>query len=300
MMISVVIPTYKRPGMLGRAIDSVLNQTYSNFEVIVVDDNNPNTEYRLETEKFMEKYSDNEKIRYIKREVNGGGSAARNTGIDNAKGEVVAFLDDDDEFTKNNLELQLKNLLDNNLDVSVCSLAVKDENGKVSLKKSYEDYDDYEDKMVYHITKMIVGTPTFMVRKEILKKVDGFSIVPSGQEYILMYKMIEADAKVGVLNEYLTIANVHSKERITVGKNKIDGEKLLYDKKKKYFNRLSFAQKKNVKYRYHSITFETYKKIGNNKMFLFHFLMSFVVRPIFILKRLLKKIATMYRKQVSR
>ena len=96
--ISVIIPTYGRPDNLDRAIKSVINQTYDQWELIVVDDNNPNSEGRLCTEHVMLKYSDDKRIRYIKHEKNKNGSAARNTGIRAATGDVVSLLDDDDEY----------------------------------------------------------------------------------------------------------------------------------------------------------------------------------------------------------
>jgi glycosyltransferase involved in cell wall biosynthesis len=63
-LVSVVIPTYKRPDMLGRAINSVLNQTYDNIEIIVVDDNDADSEYRRETEEFLERYADVDNLLY--------------------------------------------------------------------------------------------------------------------------------------------------------------------------------------------------------------------------------------------
>ena len=106
-LVSVIIPTYKRLGMLGRAIDSVLNQTYNNIEIIIVDDNNEDSEYRKETERFMKKYDDNIEIKYVKHKQNKNGAAARNTGINNANGVYIAFLDDDDEFSPKKIELQI-------------------------------------------------------------------------------------------------------------------------------------------------------------------------------------------------
>lgn len=101
--VSVVIPTYKRPKYLKRALDSVLRQTYKNIEIIVVDDNNSDDEYRIETEKFMKKFNDS-RIKYIKHERNKNGSAARNTGIKNSSGKYITFLDDDDEFADQRIE----------------------------------------------------------------------------------------------------------------------------------------------------------------------------------------------------
>ena len=100
--VSVIIPTFKRPGELGRAINSVLAQTYSNIEVVVVDDNNDGDEFRKETELFMKRFESNDRVKYIKHTKNQNGSAARNTGIANSDGEFIAFLDDDDFSGWNN------------------------------------------------------------------------------------------------------------------------------------------------------------------------------------------------------
>ena len=112
-MISVIIPTYSRSDYIERAINSVLNQTYQNFELIIVDDNNPNTQARFELEKKMEKYKDNPKIHYIQHEKNKNGAAARNTGIKIAKGDYIAFLDDDDFYLPTRLE-ELSSALEKN------------------------------------------------------------------------------------------------------------------------------------------------------------------------------------------
>ncbi len=80
-LVSVVIPTYKRPGLLEQAITSVLAQTYSDWELIVVDDNDEDTSYREDTERFMTRYRGEPRIRYAKHRRNSGLPAARNTGI---------------------------------------------------------------------------------------------------------------------------------------------------------------------------------------------------------------------------
>ena len=109
--VSVIIPTYKRAQMLPRAIDSVLAQTYENVEVVVVDDNNPDTEWRIETEKLMEPYEHNPKVKYIKHAKNSNGAVARNTGIRCAKGDIVTFLDDDDYYDEEKVTKQVDYLL---------------------------------------------------------------------------------------------------------------------------------------------------------------------------------------------
>ena len=90
-LVSVIIPTYSRPVFLKRCLDSVLNQTYPNIEVFVVDDNNPDTDARSETEKTMEAYKENPRVTYLKHEKNKNGSAARNTGWKASHGEYITF-----------------------------------------------------------------------------------------------------------------------------------------------------------------------------------------------------------------
>jgi len=111
--ISVIIPTYGSPDGLEQAISSVLQQTFVNFELIVVDDNNPQTIYRKETESIMDKIMELDKrVKYVKHISNKNGSAARNTGIKLSQGKYISFLDSDDEYTPERLE-KCKNALEN-------------------------------------------------------------------------------------------------------------------------------------------------------------------------------------------
>lgn len=112
-LVSVIIPTYKSGDTLCRAIQSVLDQTYDNIEVIVVDDNNPDTPERASTEELMSRFQTEPKVQYIKHELNKNGSAARNTGFRHSSGEYLCFLDDDDYFLKDKLQLQVDYLQSN-------------------------------------------------------------------------------------------------------------------------------------------------------------------------------------------
>jgi len=93
--VSVIIPTYNRAHVVGEAIDSVLAQTYRDFEIIVVDDASTDN-----TQEVLARYlsEHGERIRYIRRETNGGAGAARNDGIRVSTGEFIAFLDSDDLY----------------------------------------------------------------------------------------------------------------------------------------------------------------------------------------------------------
>jgi glycosyltransferase involved in cell wall biosynthesis len=101
-LVSVIIPTYNRGQLVFRAIKSVLNQTYKNLEIIIVDDGSTD-----DTEEIVKKFSD-ERIKYIRYPKNRGLSFARNTGIRNSKGDFVAFLDSDDEYIPEKIEKTLR------------------------------------------------------------------------------------------------------------------------------------------------------------------------------------------------
>lgn len=100
-LITVVLPTYNRTGSLSKSIQSVLDQTYTNFELLVIDD--------ASTDNTREVVSriDDPRIKYIEHEVNQGPSVARNTGIEKANGNIIAFQDSDDEWFPEKLQKQV-------------------------------------------------------------------------------------------------------------------------------------------------------------------------------------------------
>jgi glycosyltransferase involved in cell wall biosynthesis len=104
--VSVVIPTYQRADLVGRAIDSALAQTVDDIEVLVVDDGSTDG-----TRATVDRIGD-PRVRYFAHETNRGVSAARNTGVEAARGEYVAFLDSDDEWLPRKLDRQLSALED--------------------------------------------------------------------------------------------------------------------------------------------------------------------------------------------
>jgi glycosyltransferase involved in cell wall biosynthesis len=116
-LVTVIIPTYKRAQALPKAIDSVKNQTYSCLEIIVVDDNDPLGDDRRLTTEVMAQYANDERIHYLCHDKNKGACQARNTGLDAAKGEYVAFLDDDDLWVDTKLDSQVSALSANDADI---------------------------------------------------------------------------------------------------------------------------------------------------------------------------------------
>ena len=132
--VSVIIPTYNRPHLIGRAIQSILNQTYQNFEIVVIDDS-PNDE----TEKVVKKFGD-ARIKYIHNKIRSNLPKARNQGVreSSSDSKYIAFLDDDDEylpqFLKKVIEVFEK---EHNIDVIITNAQVMDEEDKAISKLFY-------------------------------------------------------------------------------------------------------------------------------------------------------------------
>lgn len=102
--VSVIIPTHNRSYLIGRAISSVLDQSFQDFELIVIDDASTDN-----TEAVVKSFND-ERIKYIRHNINKGGGAARNTGITASIGEYITFLDDDDEWLRDKLDRQIETM----------------------------------------------------------------------------------------------------------------------------------------------------------------------------------------------
>lgn len=103
-LISIIIPTYNREHLIANAINSVLDQNYDNWELLIVDDASTDN-----TPEVVKGYLD-PRIKFIQSDKNGGNAVARNIGVDTAKGDFIAFLDSDDEYHPDYLEKALKTL----------------------------------------------------------------------------------------------------------------------------------------------------------------------------------------------
>lgn len=101
-LISIVTATFNRANTIGRAIDSILQQTYENFEIIVVEDGSKD-----ETKSILEQYND-KRLRIIYHDINKGSTAAKNTGLNNIRGEWFTMLDSDDEMLPGALEIMMR------------------------------------------------------------------------------------------------------------------------------------------------------------------------------------------------
>ena len=183
-LVSIVIPTYNRAHLLSRAIKSVLSQTYSNFELLVVDDCSSDC-----TESVVKRFRD-DRIRYIKHERNRGATAARNNGIKAAKGEYIAFQDSDDEWLSMKLEKQVNafNCGPHDLGVVYTSFWLLDHSKKTLVPSSHVKQTEGRLHNALLETNFI-STPTTVVKKECFEKVGMFANIPRFQDWELWLRI---------------------------------------------------------------------------------------------------------------
>lgn len=251
-LVSIVMPTYNRPLTLERAIDSCLNQTYLNIEIVIVDDNNPDSEARVETQNIIKKYDNNPKVKYIQLERNSGACVARNKGIEIANGEYITFLDDDDEFFEDNIEKEIKYMLEHDYDMIFCDLrVVEDSTGKEIVLKYRKNFElTKEGLLKKHLLDIISGGIAFMYKKQVLINIGGFYNIPASQEYILMLNTILGDYKIGYFEFIGALGHRHGgATRITGSKKAIEAKKQVIKLVKPHLHYLSLKDRRKVLFR---------------------------------------------------
>jgi glycosyltransferase involved in cell wall biosynthesis len=221
-LVSIIIPTYSRPNKLKEAIDSVLNQTYKQLEVVVIDDNSPNTKERYETSNLINQFCDS-RLLYICHDKNKGANAARNTGIEKCSGDYIAFLDDDDRYAPSKVEEQIRALEIIALRSVGGSFAFT---GAVRLGDTiYPDskwMSTTNEKLFFPdqfliFSKNFIGSNSYiMVDRQSILDVDGFDdSLPSCQDWDLFIRLALRGVKMVGINSPLVEYYAHDEPRIT-------------------------------------------------------------------------------------
>lgn len=169
--VSVIIPTYNREGTIVRAIQSVIDQTWKNFEIIVVDDGSTDR-----TRQIVEGFVD-DRIRYIYLEQNSGASHARNTGIRQAQCEYIAFLDSDDEWMPEKLEKQMHVMMQASQSVGLvyCRMRLHWKEQSFICPPFSMSKEQLEGSLLATLAEdNVIGTPTVLARRKCLEQVGGF------------------------------------------------------------------------------------------------------------------------------
>jgi len=209
--VSVVIPTYNRAALVTRAIESVLAQTYGDLELIVVDDASSDT-----TPDAVVRFDDR-RLRYVLLPKNGGQWHAENVGIARARGEWVAFLDDDDEYVPDKLEQQLaraERAADPRVSVVYCRPQAIDKDGP---RQPVDKPTPEGDVTKYLLTATLWVTPTlYMAKRSALIDAGGFDESLAGaQDWDLWLRLSMAGHHFVALRDRLAIYHRDHDERQT-------------------------------------------------------------------------------------
>lgn len=244
-LVSVVIPTHNRADLLPRAIESVLKQTYANFEIIVVSDGSTDN-----TEDIVKKYSEKDsRVKYIGYSPARGGNVARNTGIEASKGEYVAFLDDDDEWLPEKIEKQAALLdKDDNVSLVYTGVHIIYVNEKVEYNSMPKDRGDLKKRIL--IDNCIGTTSTVILRKIVLQDSGMFDVKLKALQDFDLWIRIARHSKVEVVPEpMINYYNYLGKKQVSAVTQKyIDAFEYINNKYKTQMKELSADEmhQKNV------------------------------------------------------
>ncbi len=239
-LISIVIPTYNRPDFLRRAIGSALNQTYSNLEIIVVDDCSD-----LELDQFRKEFPS---VKFYKNSDNRGACFSRNRGLEVAIGDYINFLDDDDELLPGKIELQV-NLFqqsqDPELGMVTCHL-LDCRSGDEKIIENRIRGDVYKEMLSGFA---VSGTEAMLFKRSVFDQIKGFDEnLESSQEYDLFIRASEF-CTIDFVDQVLTRKN-RSENQISLNfDKKIQGAKYLFEKHDKRYREIGpfFRMKMRMK-----------------------------------------------------
>lgn len=255
ILVSVIVPTYKRADRLPVALDSILAQDHRNIEVILANDNVPGSEWDVATEELIGRYErEDPRIHHVHTPGGTGGGAARNLACREARGEYLAFLDDDDEFLPDKVSTQLDFMLARSLDMSWQDVSWYDERGRLVEHRRLDHCRDFsrDGLLRAHLLTPISPTSIYMLRRSLFDRTEGFGEVATGQDWWLMLRCIEAGARIGYMPEVHVRQYLHSGGRLSVGQNKIDGEEARHEKVREYYPLLSRKEIAYVEFRHNA------------------------------------------------
>lgn len=230
-LVSAIITTHKRePKIIERALISVLNQTYANIEIIVVDDSPADYSKRAAVRETVERHG----VKYIAHECCQGACVARNTGVQNCLGEFVAFLDDDDEWKPEKIERQMLLMNDPHVALVYCGYENLFEATGEKVERNKAFYRGYVfDRL---IRENFIGSTSFpLIRKDALLTVGGFDPEMESAQDLDLWLRLAKQYQIDYIKESLVVYHFHEGEQITKNpKRKILGLERIIEKNGEY------------------------------------------------------------------
>ncbi|MBF0100898.1 MAG: glycosyltransferase [Desulfobacterales bacterium] len=228
-LVSVVIPAYNHECFIADAIQSVLDQTYTDIELIIIDDASSD-----KTLEVIHSFQDN-RLQVVSHEKNMGSAKTINHGIEQAKGEYVAILNSDDLFYKERIAHILREVQEHNAVFAASDIELIDRHSHVIRDKHHWWIDWYESlKHVYNMTQdiihailsgnMLISTSNFFFKKELIAEIGNFQNYRYVQDYEFILRMLSAYPRsVRWLNEKLLYYRIH--ETNTIGQNALESNR---------------------------------------------------------------------------
>lgn len=211
-LVSIILPTYNRSKFLYRAVESVIKQTFKNWELIIVDDASTDDTQAL----FKDIALQDRRIQYHRLEKNGGACIARNKGIQVSKGEYITFLDSDDEYFPKKLELQVYCFKTSEIpNLGVVSCGREDVKDGVKYREWVPSFKGNILKNLLQKSIVGAGPPFLMIKKRVFSQNKLFfdPEMPSGEEWDLMVRICQ-NFNFDYVPQPLVRVHHHSGERV--------------------------------------------------------------------------------------
>lgn len=195
-MISIIVPVYKVEKFLPKCIESILNQTYSEFELILVDDGSPDS-----CPQICDEYAKRDKRIVVIHQKNSGVSVARNAGLDIARGQYIGFVDPDDFIALNMYEKMVQAIENSEAEMIICGYDYYDENYNIDGKRLYEKRSNEIINQKELMKRMSDMPPT--IRHGVVNKLFKSSLL----RRIRFVNELHSSEDVMFLNEYIKLVN---------------------------------------------------------------------------------------------
>ncbi len=197
LIVSIIMPYYKKDEYIYVTVESILKQTFQNFEIIIVDDERTN-----QSSKIMKKLKDKDnRIIIIENERNLGAGLSRNRAVGLSKGDYLAFCDCDDVWDKRKLETQLKFMKDKKVDFSHTSYHIINKKGEVVGARIA----DKEIRFIDLVKSCDIGLSTVMMKKNLFSNLElNFPNLKTKEDYVLWLKLSQKGVRMLGLDNKLT------------------------------------------------------------------------------------------------
>ena len=196
-LVSVIIPYYKKRDFISGTIESVLKQSYKNFEILIIYDDSSDTDFS-----FIKEIEKKDSRIAIIRNINKlGAGVSRNLGISKSKGNYTAFLDADDTWHIDKLEKQINFMKKHNYSATHTSYSIVNENKDVIGKRIARDFLKIDDLL----KSCDIGTSTVVLQKNLLNKDIEFASLATKEDFVLWLRLLKKNIKIYALNENLAL-----------------------------------------------------------------------------------------------